>query len=650
MEKYFNFSTIVLILIAVAPHYYYGKLLQVKHFLNRIIVGLCFSAFIVAILANIYAAAISIYILVSVLLGYAFILADIIKYLLKKKNNDKLSSIFKDNNGRTKIIFYLILTVLGIVIFLLNSPRFSMIVNSTNGLELSYNRHLSYYSSQSVEMLNAEYGGRLKILNAYPAEWMKYHFFNASTQAIGQVFVKNAGLFSYLTVQVVFAALILLAILESLYHELKYRLINIFIPLVWLVIGFTLFGLSLKWNFITTGPLSIFAIVNIFMFLQSKKYSDSAIYILILGASAIRLIPTAAFMFLFIFLYESRFKFKIFFHVISGKSGYIMKGTFFLLFILYSALTVLSGNDSIANNSGGSYSFHLEDSWHNQLFFSRIIRLFMTKFDVIFEKNVFSNIAGTVNFKNGDYFNKILENNFIFIVFALIFAASLIALFLKFLKSVKIIIRKKYKVSKEIFLFLPILCFFAAAVPKTFIVYIPYYAVVCCVLIILNSKQNELSYQLNRVVTLILYLQIFSLLFSVFGINSGIAEPVLYITIDVALWSLLGILLLLQESKKIRYQISLGITSIICAIFFQFNLIKLPRMWDIDNHQIIFNISVLTHPDFNRSDYVDEDGFLIRLSGDPDTDDVYSAVLGARLRYNAKYDKLINYRFIGKIE
>jgi hypothetical protein len=52
-----------------------------------------------------------------------------------------------------------------------------------------------------MEMRFADYAGRLRISNLFPAEWCKYHFFNLAVQMIGISLIPKPGIFSFFAFQ-----------------------------------------------------------------------------------------------------------------------------------------------------------------------------------------------------------------------------------------------------------------------------------------------------------------------------------------------------------------------------------------------------------------------------------------------------------------
>ncbi|MDC3294192.1 hypothetical protein OAW18_07875, partial [Alphaproteobacteria bacterium] len=174
-----NLLTYVCTIFVILAHYPIGRFFGQRNLLAGAFVGLCISALFVAILANTFAIGIRPYIL-----GSLAILAPASLWSLWK-SWASWSWLF--------VLSYVSITLAGLAFLYLNSP-WEAFFNSDRTI-LGYNGHYTYYASQSIEMLKADYGSRLRALNLFPKEWATYHFYNTATQAITQALLPYPTLF-----------------------------------------------------------------------------------------------------------------------------------------------------------------------------------------------------------------------------------------------------------------------------------------------------------------------------------------------------------------------------------------------------------------------------------------------------------------------
>jgi hypothetical protein len=674
MFSQLNLQSYILIAIALISHHPYGKFLGIKYFFNRVLVGLSVSGLIVGTLANFASGLIYPYVVFSIAFGYILSI-----YSLSKSSHRSIKPIFEKLKKKyvSDIYLYTFLCTLGLIILYFNNPRFSFIEYLNGETFFYFNRHLSYYASQSIEMLHATYLGRLRILNFYPYEWSQYHFFNASVYAISQGLVKFPSLLTYLVAQIVLIIFIVSALLESLIKSYKIKYSDYYKCFFWLLLGFSVFGWSLKWNLFTTGAFSVFAIVNILILISKKEYHQSFIYLVILGVSAIRLMPLAVIIFLLLCILDFKFvsqnSFYYFFqrdpeYNISSSSGSekscsVNRYIYHILFILYNVSTLFSGNsleklhNTLVENPfspGGMYG----------LAFYKLIGVMATKFAI---PKAFPNIY--------NYYENIRDNNSIFYLLCFwIGIASIVVLKMIYLKPKGSRIKKIQPI-----LYIPILSvvgivalitlFFSPSsvsiiiealknpsLPVSIIIgglrvavlLFPYLvSVIILSLMVTNLPTIEMKYDINRTLKLLMILQVVFFFFQFLGINSGIKVPILYIVLDVSLWTVIGIVWIAKRINYLYHNMLFVIFIISSTFIFTPHFTKISRMFDYDNHYIKISITELSVKEIVRSDYVDDEGFFKIHYQEVDKVDFYSALLGARVKYNELYKPFMNYRFLG---
>lgn len=82
-----------------------------------------------------------------------------------------------------------------------------------------YNSHHPHFAGFAIELFKAEYFSRIRIFDAYPYEWSKYHFFHGSANAIPLVAFVQKNFISYLISKFVWMAFLGGAIFDCLQEK-----------------------------------------------------------------------------------------------------------------------------------------------------------------------------------------------------------------------------------------------------------------------------------------------------------------------------------------------------------------------------------------------------------------------------------------------
>ena len=244
MFESFSFVNYIFILTAMLSQYSLGRRLISKPLFSTIIIGLSFSALIVAILANILSGLIKPFVMVSIIGCGLLTIYDFCKSV--QKNSIKLKTM----------IHVVTLIILGIVFFLINNPAKSHFEKEGSIINIPYDAHFTNYASLSIEMLDADYLGRLKHRNLYPKYWSAYHFFNSAVFTVAQGLISSPNLWTYFMVQTIIMILIFLAILEWFFSHAPPSIYRYILLVIWVSIVCTLF--SIEWQFRTSGAFCFF--------------------------------------------------------------------------------------------------------------------------------------------------------------------------------------------------------------------------------------------------------------------------------------------------------------------------------------------------------------------------------------------------------
>jgi len=213
--------------------------------------------------------------------------------------------------NKTKLFFSfnfdLVIVLIFFIVFLFASIV-RLKLSTENGVVL--NAHEAYYLGIPVEINRNDYASRLRVMDNYPSEWSKYHFFNSSLLSIPMVFMSHQDLAGFLV-----AKSLILAVFVGVGLELiggSWRRKSFLIALISLVYLHA-FDAATKWSLNTTNFTSVFFILLLFSSIWKRKIFLACFSSLSLCLTASRLIVPGLSILIFLVLQESRhrnFRFK----------------------------------------------------------------------------------------------------------------------------------------------------------------------------------------------------------------------------------------------------------------------------------------------------------------------------------------------------
>jgi hypothetical protein len=607
-QAYLNF----LLILTCSAFWPIGRLFKIKGVFIPILVAMGLSGLLTAILANTCSALIRPFIILEIILGIALYIKDY-KHLGFSQNK----------------ILYLGVLALGLLLAIFNDPIRVFIQDQT----LLFNAHFSYYASQPAEMLNAHYFSRLRIAQALPLEWGRYHFFNSSVQASAEGLVLKPNLFSYYFAELGLAILVLLAMLEGLLLEFKLSLKTGILAVLWLLLGFSAFANSISWNLMTSGSFSVAAIFLIFLSLYKKDWSGTFLFILILGASAFRLMPIAfvgillLLIFSFIWQKDQNFSQKLIgaIKTLMPSVGYYIYGAIFLVYGFVTMVFGTPGEGSRLQLANVRLFFH--EGWLYPLLSYKLLGLLSHTFGK----------TGFSRFAVDGYINTSLSNRLalvLVLVILLILALVVIKYFCQLVHN------KSYVwYGLPISLIVIIVLYFSQPSLKGLLLICLPYLILSLALIYEVAKEKP-HFNQALIIYFWLFATTFALQFSPLGIE--VKTPILYIVCDVALWAIIGIFIFVWAKRKSQI-ITLAVLALISIIIFKFHL----------GHILIIEPRVPVAIDRildknSAKNFIGDRGTCKFDFDDPMTVDAYSATLGCSLEYNEQYKNFMSYGFIGE--
>lgn len=613
VTNHLSLVTYILVLASILIHYPIGQLFGQRSLLTGAFVGVCVSAFVVAILANIFAGGIRFYILSS-LIALSFVS---LRLLWKSRASFSVAGV----------LTYASIGLVGLAFLFLNSPWDAYFQNDKT--VLGYNGHYTYYSSQSIEMLNADYGSRLKALNLFPKEWATYHFFNSASQAITQALISSPNLFSYFVSQSVLGTFVLLTFVETIIDREKTIVNKALKAGLFMIIGFTVFYDSMRWNLVTSGTISVFAIIHFVLALFDGNKKATLLFGTLLAASAMRLLPVVAPILLFIAfsdfigIYrkaagESLSKFL---HYLSKR--YLIIGLFIGLTV-YVFVTLFFAMPNQYTKLGvgiGRYA------WVEQL----TSHILLTFFTDLFNANWLE-----YHEPPKMLFRVLAHPSFTFLFLVSIFGISALISF-KLQDDIKHFarlgaqhftrLRAQMRIWKQVGIFLIFVSFFLLNI-KFFVVSSFYVVFLFFSFLILRRVCSPKI--IHFCFSVVGYSYLLTFLYVSLGGMNGITGPATLVIYDLFLWGLVLIIILKSWNYK---KLSHGLIAALIAISFH------GKVSSIFAYGHLRDVALAELDAHSRAYHVNQDGFLTEeaieiAKGDGKLLEAYSAILGARLRYS----------------
>ena len=176
------------------------------------------------------------------------------RIILGKSNADRRSALRKLAARYQSLLFFLMSAFILFVIYFRESAR------NLGGL-VTVNSHQAYYAGVPLEILQADYSSRLRILDNYPLEYPRFHFFHGAGVANLLPFVNHPNFFDYELGNICILAGLVALICECV--KLRYTRIGITPILLSLLFGFSLLANQFQYMILGSNFPSIAPIICI---------------------------------------------------------------------------------------------------------------------------------------------------------------------------------------------------------------------------------------------------------------------------------------------------------------------------------------------------------------------------------------------------
>jgi hypothetical protein len=257
--------------------------------------------------------------------------------------------IFTDKNGylylisnRFKSHFQSLLLFLLSICFLI----FNLIQQFTSTADdtITVNAHQSYFGGVPLEILQADYSSRLRILDNYPLEYPRFHFFRGAGVANLLPFINHPSYFEYQLGSICIMAGLVALVFESA----KIQFVRIgYKPIIFgLFFSITLLANQLRWTIQENNLPSIAPVLSVLILANSKLLNKRLIFALlvIFSATTSRSFFPAVFMILVVIHSVFKVQDEIFFskRTVREALSVIRKVKSFTYFTLVFAMTDLT--------------------------------------------------------------------------------------------------------------------------------------------------------------------------------------------------------------------------------------------------------------------------------------------------------------------
>lgn len=203
--------------------------------------------------------------------------------------------IFAKNNKLRKEVLKSFLPVF--LIFLYFIIRLFILIVPKTGF-VDFNCHETYFAAPSLEIFKADYFSRLRLIDVYPYEWSKYHFFNGAFTAIPlSVFIKK-NYVSFLFAKFLTIALYLGALFDCIRNKYGFKKASMYF-IIGCLICFVVAYNSVTWSSFTNSYSMLILTGIVWILLVQEDWGKACMVSLILAISTSRSTLTGGLFFLF---------------------------------------------------------------------------------------------------------------------------------------------------------------------------------------------------------------------------------------------------------------------------------------------------------------------------------------------------------------
>lgn len=215
-----------------------------------------------------------------------------------------ISCIYKRKFGYRQAVRSIIPTFL---IFLFFVIKLMAQVIPANGV-IDYNCHSTYFASIPLEIFKADYFSRIRIIDTYPYEWAKYHFFNGSCTAIALAVFAKKNFITYNIAKYLTVAIYTGALFEQI--KLKSRKNNVLCFCIGIGCAFTCTYNLTTWSLFTNNYSCILLTGLLWSLFEKRNYRAACLVSIVTALSVSRMVIIGGIIFLYALrrLYEQNGK------------------------------------------------------------------------------------------------------------------------------------------------------------------------------------------------------------------------------------------------------------------------------------------------------------------------------------------------------
>ena len=323
--------------------------------LSQCFVGLSFNSAILTLIVNFSGSMSRLYTIVSTL---ALAIFSVYKLIESIHNAPRYFL------SKSKMTFYTFAWIVAI--------PFGLSIINRNFNHGILNGHWAYYSDIPLEILKADYGTRLRILDNWPVAWPKYHFFQGSLHAILLRLVPNPTFADY-SLSKFFLLGVFIAIsykwISNLMNNKKFKFSAVLMICILLM---TVFRANLHWALFSNNLIPLFCVLAASELSRKRKYQSALLYSLIAALSVSRLIfPIYLTIFIVVITYSLGIykRFPSAFSVAFNKKYSFASILSTVIFVLSTLATVFTG----PSNSG----LHIEKKSLKDFVFDKILSVWL---------------------------------------------------------------------------------------------------------------------------------------------------------------------------------------------------------------------------------------------------------------------------------
>ena len=163
---------------------------------------------------------------------------------------------------------------------------------------VDFNCHETYFAAPALEIFKADYFSRLRLIDVYPYEWSRYHFFNASFTSIPLAVFLEKNYVSFCVAKFLTIALYLGSVFDCIRKQTNYKKAVAYFAFGCIAMFMLAYNM-VTWSSFTNNYSSLILMVIVWILMLQGDWKTACIITLVMAESTSRSTLTGILLFFF---------------------------------------------------------------------------------------------------------------------------------------------------------------------------------------------------------------------------------------------------------------------------------------------------------------------------------------------------------------